>query len=407
MAFDAQRSAPALERVVAIGDTPDDRGPSWTSWLQTGGDVSEAILHRRSAEVTPADLAQIQFTSGTTGFPKGAALPHLGLVNNPRLMAHRAGWGFGTRLCSALPFFHTGGSVQSTLGMVGTGGTFMPMLTFDPRRMVDTIGAERVEAVLAVPTMLFGLERELDAGGGTFDSLRTVIVGGAPVPQDLCLRWQERFGVRFSIVYGLTEASPVITQSLPSDPIDRQVGTCGCALDHVEWDVADSSTSRPVPLGEHGEVRVRGWSVMHGYHGDADATAAALTCDGWLRTGDLGTMDADGYLRITGRAKEMVIRGGENIYPAEIEAALRDLEGVAEAYVVGVPDDHYGEVCAAFVRLRSGAELTEEAMEQQLSQRVARYKVPQYLRVVEEFPLTASGKVRKFKLQEQFLQTLV
>jgi fatty-acyl-CoA synthase len=209
--------------------------------------------------------------------------------------------------------------------------------------------------------------------------------------------------VTFSITYGLTEASPVITQSSPSDSLELQTETVGRPLPNVECDLADPLHCGTAAIGEEGEVRVRGWQVMAGYFGDDHATADAITPDGWLRTGDLGRMDADGYVRITGRAKDMIIRGGENLYPAEIEAALRTLVGVLEAYVVGVPDDRYGEVPAAFVRLEDGATLTLDEMQQSLSGRIARFKIPPHLRVVSELPLTSSGKVQKFKLRDQFL----
>jgi acyl-CoA synthetase (AMP-forming)/AMP-acid ligase II len=208
--------------------------------------------------------------------------------------------------------------------------------------------------------------------------------------------------VRFTITYGMTEASPVITQSDPDDPVQLQIATCGRPLAHVEVDVIDP-VGKPVPIGEQGELRTRGTMVMNGYWDDPDATARAISPDGWLHSGDLARMDADGYISITGRAKEMIIRGGENIYPAEIEDALRQLRDVLDASVVGVPDDRYGEQAAAFVRLAEGATLSYEEMRDQLADRVARFKVPRYLEIVETFPLTPSGKIQKFKLREQFL----
>jgi len=399
MVAEAAVEAPGVTLRVALGNAPDDAGPSWAQWLAGADGVEDAAL----PGAAPGDLAQIQFTSGTTGFPKGAALTHRGLANNARMYSARAEMDGDSRHVTGMPLFHCGGCVLSAMGTFAAGGTLMPLVTFDAARAVRTIEAERATFLAAVPTMMLAVEEEHDRGGGSLASLTRVGTGGTVVPPEVGRRWAERFGVTFTNTYGLTEASPVITQSSPSDDLARQL-TCGPALANVEWDVADPTTGEEVPVGRPGEVRTRGWLVMREYFGDPEATAAAITPDGWLRTGDLGVMDADGYLQITGRAKDMVIRGGENVYPAEIESALRELTGVLDANVIGVPDERYGEVCAAFVRLAEGAELTHESMRQALSQRLARYKVPAYLRVVDAFPVTPSGKVQKFRLRELFLQ---
>jgi acyl-CoA synthetase (AMP-forming)/AMP-acid ligase II len=331
-------------------------------------------------------------------------LRHGALTDNARLFASRAQLPTGGA-CSGMPQFHCGGSVLATMGAMSIGAALMPLVTFDPRKAIDTIDAELARSLMAVPTMLLAIETELEREGGSLASLDRVVTGGSLVPPDVARRWNERFGVNFSITYGLTEASPVITQSSPADTLELQVGTVGRALPHVEYDVADVATGQPVAVGEEGEVRARGWQVMQGYFGDPDATAEAITADGWLRTGDLGRVDGDGYLRITGRAKDMIIRGGENIYPAEIEAALRAVDGVIDAYVVGVPDDRYGEVPAAFVRAAEGAAIDAESIRQSLQRKIARFKIPPHIRVVDAYPLTASGKVQKFKLRETFLDS--
>jgi fatty-acyl-CoA synthase len=346
-------------------------------------------------------LAQIQFTSGTTGFPKGAMLRHAGLTDNARLFAERSELRDHGRLCSGMPQFHCGGSVLATMGAIATGSALMPLMTFNPAKAIETIARERATALAAVPAMMLAIEAELESWD-ELSSLERVITGGSLVPPEIARRWNERLGVSFSITYGLTEASPVITQSSPSDSLELQTETVGRPLPNVECDVADPVSGAAVAVGEQGEVRVRGWQVMAGYYGDERATAEAITPDGWLRTGDLGRMDSHGYLRITGRAKDMIIRGGENLYPAEIEAAVRGVEGVAEAFVVGVPDERYGEVPAAFVRLSPGGTLTLEELRDVLDGQLARFKLPAHLRVVEELPLTSSGKVQKFKLREQF-----
>jgi acyl-CoA synthetase (AMP-forming)/AMP-acid ligase II len=387
---------------VAFDHAPDVGGPSMAEWLEASRHVSDAQLDNRSADVRPGDTSQIQFTSGTTGFPKGAELHGEGIVNNARLFAHRADLHEGGRHCNPMPFFHCGGCVMATLGTIATGSAHMPTLTFDPGRMVRTIDAERATSAGAVPTMLIALEEEVDRRGGSMESLEVVVTGGSPVPVEVERRWIERFGVRFTITYGLTEASPVITQSLLDDPEELQIATCGTPLPHVEVDIVDVLSGERVPVGEQGELRTRGTMVMKGYWGDEAATHRAIDEGGWLRSGDLARMDENGYVSITGRAKEMIIRGGENIYPAEIEDALRELPGVLDASVLGVPDERYGEQVAAFVRLEEGATMSVEQMREQLAPMIARYKIPRYLELLDEFPVTPSGKVQKFKLRERF-----
>jgi acyl-CoA synthetase (AMP-forming)/AMP-acid ligase II len=400
LAREAAQEAPSVRLLVALGQSTPDGGICWDELLHDAASVSATALDR--VHVGADDLAQIQFTSGTTGFPKGAMLRHGALSDNARLFAARAELPRHGGLCSGMPQFHCGGSVLATMGAFAVGSALMPLVTFDPRRAIDTIDREGAKSLAAVPAMMLAIEAELERSGGSLQSLERVATGGSLVPPEIGRRWHERFGVTFTITYGLTEASPVITQSSPSDSLELQIGSVGRPLPHVECDVADPRSGTPVALGERGEVRVRGWQVMAGYFGDPESTHEAITPDGWLRTGDLGQLDADGYLRITGRAKEMIIRGGENIYPAEIEAALRSIDGVVEAIVVGVPDDRYGEVPAAFVRLADGESLTLEEMRAALGDRIARFKVPAHLRVVDEFPLTPSGKVQKYKLREQF-----
>jgi fatty-acyl-CoA synthase len=399
MAVEAAAEVEHAPRLVALGDAPDGAGASWPLFLAAADAVDDARLD--ALAVRGDDLAQIQFTSGTTGAPKGAALRHGALTDNARLFAHRAEWEAGWGACSGMPQFHCGGSVLATMGAFAVGATLMPLVTFDARKAIDTVDAELAEVLCAVPTMLLAIEAELARAGGSLGSLRRVVTGGSLVPPEIARRWNDRLGVTFSITYGLTEASPVITQSSPSDPLALQVGTVGRALPHVELDVADP-LGVPVGVGDEGEVRVRGWQVMAGYHGDPAATDAAVTPDGWLGTGDLGRLDGDGYLRITGRAKDMIIRGGENLYPAEIEAALRAITGVVDACVVGVPDERYGEVPAAFVRLAPDVALDADGMRRALDGRIARFKIPEHLRVVDAYPLTPSGKIQKFRLREQF-----
>jgi acyl-CoA synthetase (AMP-forming)/AMP-acid ligase II len=374
-------------------------GPHYDAWVEAGERVPLERVHRARRAVTPEHTSQIQYTSGTTGFPKGAELHNFGLANNARLFAHRAELREGGRHCNPMPFFHCGGSVMSTLGALATGSALLPVRTFDAPSMLDTIQRERATSASAVPTMLIALEEEYDRTPRDLGSLDVIVTGGSPMPVDLQQRWIDRFGVRFTITFGATEASPVVTQSSPSDPIDLQIATCGVPLDHIEVQVVDPVTRVPVPLGTPGEFRHRSRMVMKGYWDDPSSTARALE-DGWLHSGDLATLDEDGYIRVVGRVKDMIIRGGENLDPAEIETALRTLEPVIEAAVVGAPDDRYGEQVVAFVRLAPGAHLDEAAMRRGLDGRLSRYKFPHRLITVDALPLTPSGKVEKFRLRE-------
>jgi acyl-CoA synthetase (AMP-forming)/AMP-acid ligase II len=401
-ALAAAAQLPQLERHVALGEAPDDRGTSWDTWLATGDHVSAEEIVTRRRRVTPKDIHQLQFTSGTTGFPKGVALRHGAFCNQVRLMNDRADLDAGPRV-NPMPFFHTAGCIMGNLSCIASGAANVPALTFDPARIVALIETERAHTLGGVPTMLLAIEEHVDATGAEIGSLRRVISGGSLVPVELARRWIERWDVRFSISYGLTENHPIITLSDPRDPLDLQVATCGIPLPHMEVDIVRPGSQERVAVGDEGELRTRGWSTMSGYWGDPAATREVLGEDGWLRTGDLGTMDADGYFRVTGRSKEMIIRGGENISPAATEEAMRELDAVADVSVVGVPDERYGEDCCAFVRLKPGASLSIEGMRERLGDSLARYKIPRYLVEVDELPTTPSGKIQKFKLRDRWI----
>ncbi len=400
MTREASAGLDHVRLLVPLGEA--DGAPSWEEWLASGDGVSEDEVERRACAVRAEDTSQIQFTSGTTGFPKGAELTHGGTVNDARLFAHRATLPRHGRHCNPMPYFHCGGCVMSTLGSVATGSAQMPAVSFDAARIARTIEQEGCTSVSVVPTMMIGLEEEVARSGRDLSSLQIVVTGGSPVPPEVMRRWIDRYGVGINNTYGMTEASPVVCATLPDDSVELQTTTVGPPLPHVEVDIVEPGGTEPVRIGVEGELRTRSPMVMPGYWDNPEATAAAIGEDGFLRSGDLARMDENGYVSITGRAKEMIIRGGENIYPAEVENAIRQLEAVADAAVIGVPDERYGEVCAAYVRLAEGAALDEAALREQLTGRVARYKIPAHLRVVEEFPLTPSGKVQKFKLKEMF-----
>ncbi|HUC26907.1 MAG TPA: AMP-binding protein [Streptosporangiaceae bacterium] len=373
----------------------------WAEFLATAPSAGAAIL----PEVHPDDIAQIQYTSGTTGFPKGAELHHRGLTNNARFYAQRIGLQSGEVYVNPMPLFHTAGCAMGVLGTCQSLAVHIPVLAFDPALMLELLETERSDAFLGVPTMMIALLEHPDLGKRDLSSLRVAVSGGSPVPAGLVRRVEERLGVPFSIVFGTTECSPLLTQVRPDAPMDRRAETLGTPLPQTEVKVADLVTGRPVPRGEVGELRARGYLVMRGYHDAPEATAQAIDTDGWYHTGDLGSMDAEGYLRIEGRVKDMIIRGGENIYPREIEDVLFAHPAVAEVAVVGVPDEKWGEVVAAYIRLAPGqSEPSPDELRAYCRDRLAAFKTPLHWLFVEDFPLTPSGKIQKFKLRENFAE---
>jgi acyl-CoA synthetase (AMP-forming)/AMP-acid ligase II len=380
---------PALREVVSFAD--------WEAFC--AGAVPDQDLPR----VSPQAPAQIQYTSGTTGFPKGAVLHHRGIVNNMRLYTGRLGLGPGNVSLSAMPLFHTAGSVLGVLGAVVTRGTLVLPPYFDPGLILELIAAEQPETLTGVPTMLIGL---LEYPGFTttdISSIRRLLTGGAVVPPALVGRVEAAFGAPLSIVFAQTEASPVITQTSPQDTTEYRAHTLGQPLPQTEVKIIDPASGQTVAPGIIGELCTRGYHVMTGYFQDPGRTAAAIDADGWLHTGDLASMDDRGYCKIAGRLKDMIIRGGENIYPREIEQVLFGHPTVADVAVVGVPDTKWGEQVAAFVRPAPGQRPDPDELFAYCREHLAPHKTPRYWTVLEEFPLTPSGKVQKFVLRERFL----
>lgn len=353
-------------------------------------------------KVLPSDVIQIQFTSGTTGKPKGALLHHLGLINASRFSAQRATFPDGGIWASAMPLFHVGGSAGSQLGALTSRGTFVLQPTFDAGDMLRIVEQERVNHIHAVPTMVVRMLDHPDRPTRDLRSLRTLMSGGSLVPESLVRRAREEMGCRFTITYGQTEANGVICQTSPDDTVERQTTSIGRPAMRAELKVADPASGAVRPLGEAGEIWVRGYQVMHGYFNLAPGVEGAITADGWLRTGDVAVMDAAGYLRITGRLKDSIIRGGENIYPREIEDVLLQHPAVHEAQVVGEPDPQWGEVVAAVIRVRDGVNAPDAAeLYGHCRSQLAGYKAPVRWYYVESFPATSSGKVQKFALRQQ------
>ena len=350
----------------------------------------------------PDDPVQIQYTSGTTGFPKGALLHHHGLVRNGLDAMERAGARAGDAFVHNMPLFHTTGCAILVLGGLGAGCTMLLAPMFDPAMIARVIERERTKFILGVPTMLVALIDEVRRSGRDVSSIKRIMSGGAMVAPQLCHDAKEVFGAPIQIVYGQTETSPVLTQAWYDDTLEDLTQTIGQPVAHTELSIRDTQSNSVVPVGEQGEICARAYSVMLGYNDNPEATAAAIDGDGWLHTGDLGRMDSRGYVKITGRVKEMIIRGGENLFPAEIENAMLEHEYIDEVAVVGVPDDKWGEQVACFIRSSSDQLLTAESLKAFIRERLAPQKSPAYWINVADWPLTGSGKIQKFKLREAF-----
>ena len=355
-------------------------------------------------EVTPDDAAQIQYTSGTTGFPKGAVLSHRSLTNNARYSAIRSGTRPDSVWANFMPMFHTSGCGLITLGALQTGCAMFLIKLFDPSAILRLIEREKVTAILGVPTMLVAMMECLDQEPFDLSSVEIAVSGGSMVAPELVRNATERFGCEFETVYGQTEASPLVTQHHSGESLDIICNTTGLPMPQTEVSIRSvDGESRVLPVGEVGEICVRGYCVMIGYHDNPKATADAIDADSWLHTGDLGTLDRQGYLRITGRVKEMIIRGGENLFPAEIENTLLEHPDVAEVAVVGLPDDKWGEIVACFVRMEPGRSLDPQELRRHCRARLSPQKTPVVWREVPAFPLTGSGKIRKFTLVEDYV----
>lgn len=352
--------------------------------------------------VSPGSPVQIQYTSGTTGLPKGVVLHHRGLTNNARLFATRASFEHGSTTLNFMPLFHTAGCGMMTLGSAQFGCRMILARLFDPAQLLDVIEAERVTATAGVPTMLIGLLEAQAKRQRDVSSIRMIVSGGAMVPPDLVQRIRGTFRCGFQTVFAQTESSPVITQTSSEDSIGDLCDTVGQALPQTEIAIRDPHSNEILPVGVVGEICARSYGVMIGYNDDPDATAKAIDSDGWLHTGDLGTMDQRGYLKVTGRVKDMIIRGGENLFPVEIENVLLEHPDIAEVAVVGIPDERWGETVACFVRMAAGAELDRAALVAHCRERISPQKTPTQWVAVSEWPLTGSGKIQKFVLRERF-----
>jgi fatty-acyl-CoA synthase len=387
---------PALERAVFFWTD------EWESLAAGEGGVGSGELATIAAGLHHDDPINIQYTSGTTGFPKGATLTHRNILNNGYFTAEGQGFTHADRLCIPVPFYHCFGMVMGNLGCTSHGATMViPGDAFEPGAVLAAVQEERCTALYGVPTMFIAELAHPDFDTFDLSSLRTGVMAGSPCPVEVMKQCVDRMHMRdVTICYGMTETSPVSTQTLPDDTLEHRTATVGRAHPHVEIRIADPETGATLERGRPGEFCTRGYSVMQGYWNDPRKTAEAIDADGWMHTGDLAVMADDGYVNIVGRIKDMVIRGGENIYPREIEEFLYTHADIEDVQVVGVPDARYGEELMAWVKVRPGAELDAEAVREYCGGKIAHFKVPRYVKFVDEFPMTVTGKVRKVEMRE-------
>ncbi len=393
---------PHLKRVLFLGHEKPRGMYNIPEVLGLARMVTDEEYAARQATLHPDDVVNMQYTSGTTGFPKGVMLTHKSVVNNGYWIGQRQRFSPKDRLCLTVPLFHCFGCVLGVMACVNHGVTMVIVEAFNPVSVMSSIDQERCTAVYGVPTMFIAMLEHKLFDKFDFSCLRTGIMAGSPCPIQVMRQVMDLMYMKeITICYGLTENSPVMTQTTPDDPLHYRVESVGKALPHIEVCVRDPETGLEAPHGVQGEVCCRGYSLMKGYYNNPEATAKAITPDGWLKSGDLGTMDENGYLAITGRLKDMIIRGGENIYPREIEEFLYTMEGVSDVQVAGVPSRKYGEEVGAFIILKKGVTMAPEDVRDYCRGQIAWHKIPKYVAFVDSYPITASGKIQKYKLREQ------
>jgi fatty-acyl-CoA synthase len=403
MIDEARPECPDLQDVLLIG------GDAWTGLVAAGRGGSAAHLAELQANLSADDPINIQYTSGTTGFPKGATLSHHNILNNGYFVGELCNYTEADRVCIPVPFYHCFGMVMGNLACTSHGACMViPAPAFDPKATLEAVAAERCTSLYGVPTMFIAELADPSFESHDISSLRTGIMAGSPCPVEVMKQVIERMGMaEVTICYGMTETSPVSTQTRADDSVDRRVSTVGRVHPHLEVKVIDPETGLTVPRGTPGEFCTRGYSVMLGYWDQPDKTAEAIDAARWMHTGDLAVMDDEGYLNITGRIKDMVIRGGENVYPREIEEFLYTHPDILDAQVIGVPDDRYGEELMVWVRMRDGAApVTAESLREFCAGRLAHYKIPRYVHIVDEFPMTVTGKIRKVEMRAESVKLL-
>ena len=375
--------------------------------MQRADQVSVEEIHRMAAGVDPHDVCNMQYTSGTTGFPKGVMLTHYNIVNNGKCIGDRMDLSTADRMMIQVPMFHCFGMVLAMTASMTHASTILPLPYFSPKPALACINSERITAFHGVPTMFIAMLEHKDFPKTDFSYMRTGIMAGSPCPIAVMQDVVDKMHMsEITIVYGQTEASPGCTMSCADDPLDVRVGTVGRALPEIECKIVDPETGEELPVGVTGEFVARGYNIMKGYYKMPKATAAAIDKDGWLHTGDLACKTPEGNYRITGRLKDMIIRGGENIYPKEIEEFIYTHPKVKDVQVIGVPDEQYGEEIMACIVLKDGETMTEKEMKDYILANMAKHKVPKYIDFVKEFPMNAAGKILKYKMREDAIEKL-
>ena len=398
---------PFLKRVVFAGKETPEGMLNFEDLKILGGDFPVEIYEENKKTLNTHDVVNMQYTSGTTGFPKGVMLTHYNILNNGKTIGDGMKFTKDDKLCITVPFFHCFGLVLAMMACITHGTTMVPVERYSPVPVMNAISVEKCTAVHGVPTMFIAMLEHAQFNNFDFSSLRTGIMAGSPCPIEVMKKVIDKMNMReIVIVFGQTEASPGCTMTTTSDSIDKRVNTVGRAFPGVECKIIDPETGEELPINTPGEFCARGYNIMKGYYKMPEATAQAIDKDCWLHTGDLCTVDEDGYYKVVGRIKDMIIRGGENIYPKEIEECLYTCDKVSDVQVIGVPSEAYGEEVMACVILKEGEEMTEEEVKEFVGARMAKHKVPRYVRFVDSFPTNAAGKIQKFKMREEAIEIL-
>ena len=398
---------PFLKRVVFAGKETPEGMLNFEDLKILGGDFPVEIYEENKKTLNTHDVVNMQYTSGTTGFPKGVMLTHYNILNNGKTIGDGMKFTQNDKLCITVPFFHCFGLVLAMMACITHGTTMVPVERYSPVPVMNAISVEKCTAVHGVPTMFIAMLEHAQFNNFDFSSLRTGIMAGSPCPIEVMKKVIDKMNMsEIVIVFGQTEASPGCTMTTTSDSIDKRVNTVGRAFPGVECKIIDPESGKELPINTPGEFCARGYNIMKGYYKMPEATAQAIDKDGWLHTGDLCTVDEDGYYKVVGRIKDMIIRGGENIYPKEIEECLYTCDKVSDVQVIGVPSEAYGEEVMACVILKEGEEMTEEEVKEFVGARMAKHKVPRYVRFVDSFPTNAAGKIQKFKMREEAIEIL-